>query len=247
MSFFDTPPPREDDFDTAERFERERPGRWLGGVVALESFIGRSDEAAVAVRRLVVFGDGFELDVVAWVRRPRRRRGRFQREILLSPREGSLDDGDSLRPELVRLGVQFPDGAKATNLDERWTISPDAMEPTHGVTPTSGSTSDLEARQTFWVWPTPDRGDVILVCEWPLHRIAESRLTLDGDVLRAAASRAQPVWPDEAPRTHFTLGHRVRTARAFARRERTSSGPASGELRAQETLGADPPPPQDST
>lgn len=49
-----------------------------------------------------------------------------------------------------------------------------------------------------------------LVCEWPLYGIAESRLTLDGDVLRAAVARAQPVWPDEPPRSHLSLEHRVR-------------------------------------
>jgi hypothetical protein len=63
---------------------------------------------------------------------------------------------------------------------------------THG-----GSGSFGEAAQRFWIWPVPAAGDLTLVCGWPAYGIAESRLTIDGDELRAAAARARPVWPDE--------------------------------------------------
>ena len=53
-------------------------GRWLGGVVAVEEIIGASEQAAIGVRRIVAYRDGFQLDAVARIRRPERRcRRRF--------------------------------------------------------------------------------------------------------------------------------------------------------------------------
>ncbi len=171
--------------------------------MAVEEIIGRSDDAAVAVRRITAFDDGFQLDLVAWLRRQARgrRRRRFHREILLSahgPFDVRDDDGGVVA-ELVRFGVQFPDGAEATNLGGAWMPSHDATEPMHGLESRGGSSSDSETEQTFWIWPIPKEGGVDLVCEWPAHNIVESRLTIDGDSLRAAASRSVPVWSDEPP------------------------------------------------
>lgn len=45
-------------------------GRWLGGVVAVEEIIGASEQAAIGVRRIVAYRDGFQLDVVARIRSP---------------------------------------------------------------------------------------------------------------------------------------------------------------------------------
>jgi hypothetical protein len=59
--------------------------------------------------------------------------------------------------------VQFPDGARLTNLD-------------------------LRIR-----WPVPVSGDAEFLCEWPAYGIAESRLTLVGDEVRAAAARISGV------------------------------------------------------
>jgi hypothetical protein len=208
-----------------------RQCEWTGGVVSFEAVIGRSDNAAIAVRRIVAFQDGFELELVAWVRRPspQRRPGRFPNEILLAVHGpfGLHDNDGNLIDALVRFGVQFPDGAKVTNLVDNWAPSPDATEPMHGLESQSGSGSDGQATQEFWVWPLPDDGDIALVCEWPAHGIPESSVMLDGDVLRDAAARSRPVWTDEPTASHFSrhrmmnasgwsssgIGHTVRAAR----------------------------------
>jgi len=137
---------------------------------------------------------------VAWLRRPprTRARGRFPHEILLSldrPWVSRPEDG-SLPADLVRFGIQFPDGGRATNLDTD-RARPDSYRPESGLRTQGGSSSGGEASQRFSAWPLPASGDVVLVCEWPAYGIAESRLIIDGDALRAAAARAQPVWPDE--------------------------------------------------
>lgn len=105
----------------------------------------------------------------------------------------SAQDLTSREAELVD---RLADGGKATNIgsERNW---PDATDPAHGMQTHSGSSSSGEAEQRFSVWPVPAAGDIVFVCEWPAHGIAESRLTLDGDQLRAAAARARPVWPDE--------------------------------------------------
>jgi hypothetical protein len=136
------------------------------------------------------------------VRKPlrSRRRGPFDGGILLD--EGGMlpsrDDDGNLVAEFVRFGVQFPDGAKVTNFDYSWPPSPDATEPMHGMDSGAGGGSDSDASQQFWIWPIPETGDLTLVCEWPAYGIPESRLTIDGDVIRDAAARSLPVWADQA-------------------------------------------------
>jgi hypothetical protein len=49
----------------------------------------------------------------------------------------------------------------------------------------------------FWIWPIPDAGDVEFVCDWPAQAIPESRIRIDGSVLRDAAARSIAVWPVE--------------------------------------------------
>ena len=101
---------------------------------------------------------------------------------------GYGDEDGTVAKDLVRFGVQFPDGGKVTNLDrgQEW---PDATEPMHGMSGRGGSSSDSEAEQDFWIWPVPESGDIALVCEWPRYGIGESRLD---DQRRRAARRLGP-------------------------------------------------------
>lgn len=226
MGFFDLPPPEEDENDGLDELDDYSEGRWLAGVVPVEEFIGRSDQAAVAARKIVALPDGFEVEIAAWLRQPPRRQARFgpfHREIILAahgPYQMRNESG-AIIDEFVRFGVQFPDGGRATNLD-RGPGWPDATEPMHGMETRGGSSSRGEAEQQFWIWPVPLAGDITLVCEWPAYGIEESRLTIDGDELRAAAARARPVWPGEpaAPQASGGRGHAssFRRSRMAARR-----------------------------
>jgi hypothetical protein len=245
MGFFDIPPAEddEDEDDLADFGDPE--GRWLAGALAVEGFVGWSEEAAVAVRRVAALPDSFEVEVVAWLRRPprnrRRRRGTHDREIILAEYGpwGYREEDGSLPVEFVRFGVQFPDGGKATNVgsERHW---PDATDPVHGLQTHSGSSSSGEAEQRFSVWPVPAAGDIVFVCEWPAHGIAESRLTLDGDQLRAAAARARPVWPDEGGPGGSTgrSSQRIRSRRLSTRVTATAGEGQPGEnTEAPETDG----------
>jgi hypothetical protein len=231
MGFFDVSPPPDEDVDDLDELEEQTEGRWLPGVLPVGQFIGRSERAAVAVRELVGLPGGFEVKIVAWLRKPPRhgaRFGPFHREIVLAAHGpwDLRDENGQLADELVRFGVQFPDGSRVTNIDyeQGW---PDATEPMHGMSTHGGSSSSGEADQEFWIWPVPVAGDVTLVCEWPAYGIAESRLTIDGDELRTAAARAQPVWPDEPSPDRAGTGHRGYSA--AWRHARMRAGPMVSE------------------
>jgi hypothetical protein len=223
VPFFERPQGEQDDDDESFDEDFSDPhDRYLGGVVPLELLVARSDTAAIAIRNLVAFADGFEFNLKVWVRnpprrRPGRRRPRFHGPILLELYD--VADGEELPGEFLRFGIEFPDGARITNLDESpWSLSPDATEPAHGMESRSGGGSDAEYEQEYWVWPLPTRGTLSFVCEWPAYDIAETRVDIDAQLVIDAADRAQPVWPDlDAGRSHMSraaMFQHMRSARA---------------------------------
>lgn len=93
----------DDDGEIDEVDELDEPrAAYVGGVVPIEAIIARTATAAVGLRGIVAYPDGFELRLTAWVRRPARgrRRGPFGwGSILLDPSE--LGAGDALPAELA--------------------------------------------------------------------------------------------------------------------------------------------------
>lgn len=227
--FFDRPPDPENEGDTDDWFEDDepQPALYLGGVVPLEAIVARSETAAVALRGLIAYPDGFELTVSSWTRpqSPReRRRSRRWRPAFLGPMD--LEPGEEIPAELLRFGVQFPDEASVTNLDAApWRLSADATEPAHGLEPRSAEGSEHEFSQVYWIWPLPEPGTLSFVTEWPAFGITESRYDLAGELVREAAGRAQPVWPDLTGPIHIT---RSTTTQHFGRMygRGSSGGPA---------------------
>jgi hypothetical protein len=180
---------------------------YLGGVVPIEAVLAQSETGAIAVRGIVAYPDGFELQVVLWARPPshgarRQRRGMWG---AIAVDRSDLDGRDPLPPDFVRFGIQFPDGTSVTNLDPPpWELSPDADQPSHGMESHGGSGSDRYFEQGWWVWPVPGPGALSLICEWPSHDIGETRYEIEADLIRQAAERARPVWPDRTGPSHLT-------------------------------------------
>jgi hypothetical protein len=199
-SFFEAPPPPPEP-------PPEPPGRpWVGArdavvgrTVALNLVLGRSERAALWIPALTGYVDGFEFDIelrhqpdeeelehpfFPGRRRPRRRR----------------TAGEGLDPDLLRLGIQFSDGRKATNIDwatpSRMHGAPD--EPPEGpvLLPRSGGGGGGRWRQGFWVWPLPPEGALAFVCEWPAADIPETRNEIDSALVREAAAGAVVLWSD---------------------------------------------------
>src|SRR5205085_5515 len=196
MSFFEAPPPR------PERKPRPRyrtPHGWhppeavLPGIVPVELIIGRTDDAAVAVRRISAYETGFELDLVTLTRV----------ELDLDPfdlgyrrrRDNPLD------PDLLRFGVEFADGRKATNVDVEspYDESSEGRLVLHHHGGGGGGGGDWETG--YWVSDLPPEGPLAFVVEWPGVGLGLSRKEIDSQIVRDAAARSQVVWelPERPP------------------------------------------------
>lgn len=204
-SFFEPPPPLPEPPQRPER----RP--WagardavIGRTVALNLVIGRSDKAALWIPAVTAFPDGFEFDVEL--------RGRIDEEefghpffVAHHPRRRRRTPEEGLDPELLRLGIQFSDGRKATNIENRmrFPMPGEPDEPPEGpvLFPRGGGGGDGRWSQGFWVWPLPPEGPLAFVCEWPAADIPETRNDIDSALVRNAAAEAEILWSDVETRS----------------------------------------------
>jgi hypothetical protein len=168
------------------------PHGTLPGVVALERVLARTNRVAVCLTRLAAYPTGFELDI----------------ETMSAADQDDLDPlmfrhhhrirrgmTDEIPPELLRFGVQFSDGSKATNTDGfHHDKNPPAGPVMH---PGGGGGGGGSWRQTQWVWPLPPPGTLEIVCEWPALEIPLTRSALDAQLILDAAARAQVIFSDE--------------------------------------------------
>ncbi len=183
------------------------PDDWLGGVIPVELLLGRGEDAAAYLTRLVAYptGFGFTIEVLS----------RKASELWLEPFEfraaHTAAAGGELPPELIRYGIQYPDGRRATAfgdfIDGTSTrlaaLDPNGPSPDPDMelilTTQGGSGGRRHSSQECWVWPLPpESGVVSFVCEWPRFSIPESAAELESSRIHEAARRARQVWPDDA-------------------------------------------------
>ena len=154
---------------------------------------------AVCVTRVVAYASGFELDVLT-ISDPTageeldpffmaRRRG---------PR-GGLEEGS------LRFGVQFSDGAKATNVGGPRPPRLEDQPAGPVLTSHGGGGGGSRWSQQFWVWPLPPPGPLAFVCEWTAVSIPLTRHEIDAQLILDAAERAQEIF---APGAEGAVGWR---------------------------------------
>src|SRR5580704_2059762 len=155
------------------------PPPMIGGHVTGPVLISRSDRLVVAVRHVVAFPAGVEVEVEAHSRRT-----------------GPGPDDATGFPGL-RFRVGLADGREAAQDDEAGLRS--GAGPMLVVTGSEGSSGgpddDEHVRMSLWIWPLPPPGPVTVTCSWPGHGLHDAGIVLDGDAIRAAASQARPFWP----------------------------------------------------
>jgi hypothetical protein len=195
MNFFDRfppPVPSEPEPERSPQPSWAKPETTLGGMVAKEIILGRGQDAVVSVSGLIAYPNGFSFTVTAVLRREDRRGSLFHSAF---HRDFHWDE--PLTPEFLRLGVQFADGAAATNLGGYPHVSP-ATDPTGPMLmPDGGGGGGRRYDMSHWVWPLPPPGPVTFICEWPMFGIAESQADVDAGLIHDAAARAIPLWPDD--------------------------------------------------
>ena len=174
-----------------------RPDNILGEPVAINLLLARSPKAAVSVQHVTAFPTGFEFRVVA--------RCRLDGE-LWDPMHGLAGfrgrpgvTGGEMSDEILRFGIQFADGSKATSLGPPMIGPSDKTQKGPILQHGGGSSGGPVAEMTFWVWPLPPAGPLVFVCEWPKYRIPLTRKEIDAGLIRDAAKLAIELWPVEEP------------------------------------------------
>jgi hypothetical protein len=163
----------------------------LPGVVPVELVLANNHRAAISVGRCSAYSTGFELEVRVLVR------GAEANE--LNPSLNGvyrLPGRRTTFEEMLRFGIEFSDGRKATNVGGRGPAG--SGEPSEPVLwGMGGGGGGGRWQQDFWVWPLPPTGPLSFVCEWPAAGIPLTRRSVDAQMLLDAAARARAVFPNE--------------------------------------------------
>ena len=161
------------------------PANVLTRAVPLELVIVRTDKVAVVVRNLVAYTDGIEFTLSIRLRPPR--------SVFPSHPLGLGPGGDKHRDDLLRFGVQFADGVKATTLQSFVGRRPDE-EPRIWLSQNGGSGGAERWELGFWLWPLPPHGPLTFVVAWLGENVTETRAELDTGPIREAAAQAEVLW-----------------------------------------------------
>ncbi len=164
-----------------------------------ELVLSRSETATLSIAYLDAYPEGFELEIEARTTvayHDLRREGDSGPDVFGRHWPIVGERRDSLPPQLLRVGVQFPDGRKATNIagHDRPVQGP-VMWPLSGGGHGGGGESRFQ--QGYWISPLPPSGLVTVVCEWPAVGIPLVRHEVDAQVILDAADRARMLFPCE--------------------------------------------------
>jgi hypothetical protein len=168
----------------------------FGVVVPLRLVLGRTADLAVAIPGATAYRNGFGFDLA--IRRAATEADAFglDRTLHWFGREGSPP------PEVLRVGVQFADGQKATSLDNWWDYfdpqDPQQAPPSGPVLLLHGGRGGERVRdQSYWVWPLPPDGPLAFVVEWPALGVPLTQARVDAALIRQAAAQDEGLWPAE--------------------------------------------------
>jgi hypothetical protein len=178
-----------------------RRPRWLGppedsfGVlVPLRLVVVRTADLAVAIPSATGYRNGFGFELA--IRRAAAEGDAFalDRTLHWLGREGSPP------PEVLRVGVQFADGQKATSLESWWDYfdpqdAAQAPPPGPVLVPQGGAGGERVRSQSYWVWPLPPDGPLAFVVEWPALGVPLTQARVDGALIRQAAAQDEGLWP----------------------------------------------------
>jgi hypothetical protein len=205
MSFFEPPAPEPEPTPPAPY----GPPIWtgpsellLGTWIPAQQLLAKTDDVAVVLRGLCAWPNGFELDI-RFVGRP--------------PHTPQMHQAFFARFHAgrgPRFGFEFSDGRRAGSSTARGGFNVDKDEngiPTEPVLmPRGGGGGGGEYRQSFWVWPLPPEGRLVLHFDWPDRGIRDTDLELDGAAVRRAGENAIELAFRTNPSARRNRGPRVR-------------------------------------
>jgi hypothetical protein len=158
----------------------------LGAWVAAQQLLAKTDDVAVVLRGLSAYPNGFEVHVSFLGRPPQNPQMHQQFFARFHAGRGP------------RFGFEFSDGRRAghsTRLGGFNVAKDENGIPTEPVLmPRGGGGGGGEWKQSFWVWPLPPPGRLVLHFDWPDQSIEDITVELDGSELHHAGGNAIELW-----------------------------------------------------
>jgi hypothetical protein len=205
VSFFEPPPPP----DPSQFPEMPKPLPWmhapgneLGAPVPLRLVLARTERVAVALVGAVAYTTGIAFTLSVRSRQP------SGEDLLEEPWEMPFghhrlhrQQGGDIPPEVLRFGIQFSDGRKATTLSGAFPFArpgePDEEPPGPVLMPGGGGGGPGQWDSEFWLWPLPPAGPVKFAVEWPKEQIGLTMHEVDAAVFLEASKKSEVLWPDD--------------------------------------------------
>jgi hypothetical protein len=175
-----------------------------GAVLAVEQTVARSQNVVLRLPTIRAFRTGCMLDVEV----VSRQRGLSEDDwwdlrAFSFGRQLALRGGGPLPRKLLRLGVRYADGRKATTIQQRRRSTQARDDPPAGpLLSWRPGSSGMHGREAgfsgfgLWLWPLPPAEVFEFAVEWPFGDIVLTMIELDGAAIVAAASRSAPYWPE---------------------------------------------------
>jgi hypothetical protein len=143
----------------------------------------RSEQAAIAIIGIAAYTTGFDIFMARRVR----------------PDLPGFDDGPT--PEMLR-GVTDPlsfpffslllsDGTKV----DSGRPYKESQPPRPILRSRGGDGTSHSQFFRWWAWPLPPKGSLGFVSQWPIYGIAETRVSIDAQLILDAAQRSTQRWP----------------------------------------------------
>ncbi|WP_157248038.1 hypothetical protein [Nonomuraea typhae] len=178
----------------------------MGAVIVSGLLLARTPNVVLALPTIEAFSGGCLLNVDIGTRRQTLSPDDYQALQMgmhVSTFTG-VGRGKPLPDTLLRYGVRFADGAKATTVGQkldRLRLQQDPPPPPRltlligAFSMRSGGDDDTVTTQRLWLWPLPPPEVFELAVEWPAGGVELTLTELDGTAIASAARRAAPYWP----------------------------------------------------
>ncbi|WP_307089799.1 hypothetical protein [Arthrobacter sp. B2I5] len=176
----------------------------LPAIVPVGRFAYQSPTFVLAIEAVKVYSTGCNFDLTWMLRRTDQEDRKWAELNAVFHRPApQVRDGGMSAESVLLLGVQLPDGTKASSSSLAM-YAPKSMDqepdgPVFDYRPRGGNggEDDMSANGEVWLWPLPPAGDLRLVAQWTDMGMPESSIVLDGAQLRNAAAGARKYWPED--------------------------------------------------
>jgi len=193
MSFFEPlppPPPEPESRWGPPAWDRPSEGT-LPEVVAVNEIVHRSDSVVAQLDHLRVYPNGFTISL--WILTSPHERVELRTQMLTASRLDPVS-------RWPRIGVRFADGRSAGREaafhgGHLNVAKDDRGIPTEPVLTLFGGGGGSHGwHVSVWVFPLPPEGPLEVYVAFPATDVGESKVVLDGGLVRSAAERARVIW-----------------------------------------------------